>query len=93
MKDPSSDELDDYFDQILTPNASKLKREEDGKAGLSFLFYYLGHGVAHEGITYMVLNEEEKLNYNPYSIECKLRIFTKTNNSFAFGALNCCREK
>jgi hypothetical protein len=55
MKNASSNELDNYLDEI-NPKARKLSKAEKGKVGVSFIFYYLGHGVQLDGFTHLVLN-------------------------------------
>ena len=91
MRNPSSDELDDYFLETLYPQANKFKQEKDQKAGAALIFHFLGHGVTLEGITHMILNEKEVVNMNPFPIESRLRAFTTPRNSFVLGSLNCCR--
>ena len=59
MIDKSSDELEDYFEN-LSEKARKVKGKVSGKSGLTFIFYYLGHGVMLDGFTHIVLNEVKK---------------------------------
>ncbi len=50
MINKSSDDLEDYLDN-LSAKATKVKGEVSGKSGLTFIFYYLGHGVMLDGFT------------------------------------------
>ena len=55
MRNPSHEELDNFFDEIII-SASKVRFEREGRTGASLIFHYLGHGVSIDGFTYMVLN-------------------------------------
>ena len=91
MKDPSSFEIDEYFEMFAAKNACFFKRENNGKEGTTFLFHYLGHGVCLNNTTHMMLNEKEQKNYNPYPIEERIRNYAKISNSSVLASLNCCR--
>ena len=91
LRNPTSDDLDNYFHNAYN-KAFELKKEVDGKAGCTLLFYYVGHGAIVKTYTSMWLNQEIKENCNPYPIESKIRAFVKTKNAFAVGILNCCRK-
>ncbi len=90
MRDPDDDDLESYFAET-TAKAVKLSKEQGDKIGATLLFHYLGHGATLGGTTYMILNQKEEFNANPYPIEAKLRSFASTKNSFVLGSLNCCR--
>jgi hypothetical protein len=44
MRNPSNEDLDNYFDEIIN-SAHKVRSEKEGKTGASLIFHYLGHGV------------------------------------------------
>ncbi len=57
MIDKSSEDLDNYLNNLRN-KAHEVRFEINGKSGLTFLFYYLGHGAMLDGFTHIIFNED-----------------------------------
>lgn len=69
LRNPTSKQLADYFEDVADKKAGDLRKEEDGKAGCTLLFHFVGHGAFLGTYTGVWLNEAIKENCNPYPIE------------------------
>ncbi len=68
-----------------------MRREIDGKAGVTLICHCVGHGNFVNGATEIILNEEERMYCNPFPLEMKLRSISSFKNVCVLGTFNCSR--
>ena len=90
---------------IILKDANKLAimqavrklRDEHIKPGSLVLFFFSGHGVEHEGVSYllplgMASNSEEDLPEEAVSVDSVMRAFSNFPAAVNVLLLDCCRE-
>jgi len=77
--------------------AVREMREEHIKDGSLVGFFFSGHGVEHEGVSYllplgMTSTNEDDLPEEAVSLDCIMRTFSKFTSTVNLLLLDCCRE-
>lgn len=70
---------------------SMAHRTKDGSKRVLVYVYYSGHGVM-DTTTKIVLNEEDEV-FRYFSMEAKLSIAAKYQNTYVVAVFDCCRER